>query len=157
MTLPRALFGIMLVIMILPFSCSPPKGEEGKKVLTIWTTGDSKNLGILKQTTDDFEKLHPDTLVHINFVASKSRVQKYLISMQAGTSADIILFHWSQVPVFAPKHALLDLMPFIEKDNYDLSDFFEDALGAYQYGDAQYCLPTRGSTMVLYYNKDRFF
>jgi len=143
-----------MILMLAP-SCSS-KEEAEKKNLTLWTSGDSKTLAAIKQTCIDFEKLHPSIKVNVEFIAGKSRTQKYLISMQAGKSGDVVMFHWAQVSVFAPKKCIMDLKPFIRRDNYDLGDYFPQGLMAYQYDGGQYCLPVNGSTLVLYYNKNLF-
>lgn len=154
---PSILFFLSgLALILLPFTCVSEKEMVGKKRLTVWTSGDRELLPMLEEAGRKFEELNPTLEVEIQHIPANAREQKYLISMQAATSADILYMHWKQVPVFAPKQALLDLDPYIQRDNYDLQDFFKGSVEAYQYQGRQYCLPDKGSSMVLFYNKDLF-
>ncbi|MDD3400563.1 MAG: extracellular solute-binding protein [Eubacteriales bacterium] len=63
----------------------------------------------------------------------------------------------SKVAPFAGDGALLNLAPYIEAENYDLSDFYE-GLMSFSYGEdgGVYSMPFNRSTFILYYNADLF-
>jgi multiple sugar transport system substrate-binding protein len=77
--------------------------------------------------------------------------------MVGKTCADVVSFTGKRLNAFKLKGMLLNLMPFIKRDNYDLDDYFEVGLkDAQMTEDELYYLPAEGSGTVLFYNKDIF-
>jgi multiple sugar transport system substrate-binding protein len=144
----------VLVLLVTPFTCTRRDTSGGKIVLMLWTSEPDDVVRGLRQTLAEYERLHPDQLVKLAVV--RDRTQKYLISMEAGVCADVINYHWTELPLYAPKKALLDLTDYIAEDGYPLDDYFERSLEAFNYRGRYVGLPSYGSTMVLFYNKDIF-
>jgi multiple sugar transport system substrate-binding protein len=59
-------------------------------------------------------------------------------------------------PDYQSRDVLLNLQPYIEEDNFDLSGYFENSLVCYQTSDGYYGLPRDVQPSVMYYNKDMF-
>ncbi len=156
-TLSRLLLGSLVVLVLIPFTCTGRPTGDDKVDLTIWTSfDDPAEAGLFHEQIGRFEESHPGIRVKVEQVGAARRVQKYLAAMQADACADLVILHWRQVPIFAAKDMLVPLGPYIQRDQYDVEDFFPSALEAYRYGGEQAALPEKGSTHILYYNKDLF-
>lgn len=73
-----------------------------------------------------------------------------------GTAPDLIWYHNDWLPAYADQNMVLDLTPFIKKDNYDLDDFFPNAIAGVTYNGKIYALPLGANPVVLGYNMDMF-
>jgi multiple sugar transport system substrate-binding protein len=133
-----------------------------------WKTSDSKiELKILanpppgygnrfEELLSLFEKTHPNTKVKL-IKAPGDYYVKVQTMMVGNTCADVLLFTGKRINAFKIKKTLLNLMPFMKKENYDLSDFYEVGLKDAQMTDEElFYLPSEGSGTVLFYNKDMF-
>lgn len=104
-----------------------------------------------------FERTHPD--IDIEFVPTipgqtyQAQVQT---AMLGGHCADLMFFENEPFPNFAVDGAFLDLTPFIEREAYDLSDFFPVTLEEFTYDGRLYGLPQGGGPIVIFYNADLF-
>lgn len=78
-------------------------------------------------------------------------------AIMAGNQPNLVQLEVSKVAPFQGDGALLDLTPFIEAENYDMSDFYE-GLMSFSYGSDGhvYSMPFNRSTFILYYNADLF-
>ncbi len=120
--------------------------------------GESDRLHNFRQLIDAFEesqdriRIKMIPTVHGGGVTSG----KLEIAIASRTAADVIEQHYLGFPQFADLGAFLDLQPYIDRDNYDLSDFFKVGLDAYRYQGRLYGLPLWGTGFALYYNKDLF-
>ncbi len=59
-------------------------------------------------------------------------------------------------PVYASEGLFEDLGPYIQKDNYDIGDFYSGLLKYHTYKDKLYGLPRDNDTKVIFYNKTLF-
>jgi len=109
----------------------------------------------LEEAAKAFEEKHPE--IRVKFVpVVGDYIGKVQVGVAGGKTGDVLEIHYLSFPTLAYRGVFLDLAPFIEEDNYDLSDFFPIGLEAYQYKGRQYGVPLWGSTFCLIYNKDLF-
>jgi len=88
-----------------------------------------------------------------------SGYQDKLQTMLASESAPDVFYtdHSSMFYKFASKGVLLDLNPYIQNDKeFNINDFFPQALNMFHINGHLYALPKDLHTFVLYYNKDVF-
>ncbi|NER82476.1 MAG: ABC transporter substrate-binding protein [Leptolyngbya sp. SIO1D8] len=106
----------------------------------------------------DFETIHPD--IRINLVTdpettytTDQREAIYTADFQTDVAQyDLVYMDIVWTPKFASQ--LVDLMPLIERDGVDISDFLSSELAISRRGDSLYRLPMRADLGVLYYRKD---
>lgn len=153
--------GIVLTILVLlilsPFSCWR-RDQDLRRTLTLWLSGNPHEIDLYQDALDEYERRRPDLRVVMTPIPASGNtfLSKVLPAMQAGTSGDVLLLHWSMISEIASKNALLPLDDQIEADQYDMEDLFEGSTMPYMFHENLYAMPFRGSTMVLFYNKDLF-
>ncbi|MBE7385908.1 MAG: ABC transporter substrate-binding protein [Leptolyngbya sp. SIO1E4] len=106
----------------------------------------------------DFEVEHPD--IRITLVTdpeatytTDQREAIYTADFQAEVAQyDLVYMDIVWIPKFAAQ--LINLMPLIERDGLDISDFLSTELTAGRRGDGLYRLPMRADLGVLYYRQD---
>ena len=82
--------------------------------------------------------------------------EKLTIMMASGTPPDLFILQTAWLPEFLKNNVLLDIQPFIDRDNYALDDFPQIAVDAYTYEGGFYGLPDNITAWCLYYVKDLF-
>lgn len=104
-----------------------------------------------------FEKTHPN--IKINLVITPwDDFDTKMQAMFAGGEGPDIWSHWgpSGFQDYRIRGLIQDLTPFIEKDNYDLSDFIPEVLDKYKVEGRIYGLPILTGASYLFYNKKLF-
>jgi ABC-type glycerol-3-phosphate transport system substrate-binding protein len=81
---------------------------------------------------------------------------KFFTAFAGGTAPDLTQGHPMFVPTYAVRKAIIDLTPYIEKENYNLKRFFPASLATLAYMGRQYGLPGQYVANIIYYNKKLF-
>ncbi len=147
--------GVLALIVVSPLSCWR-REQDGRTELRLWCFARPQDLLLYEQAVRIYERNHPDVRVVVSSFPGESYLQKLLPAMQAGAAGDVVLLHWSMISEVASKGALMPLEDRVAADAYDVADFFAGSMAPYTYDSHLCALPLRGSTMVLYYNKDLF-
>ena len=80
--------------------------------------------------------------------------REILLVIAAGNSPDLSDTFSSLTASYAAKEIMEPLDPFVQRDNYDLSDFMSAAIKGVTVDGTLYALPVAVNLMMLYYNKD---
>lgn len=81
---------------------------------------------------------------------------KIMQSIAAGTNPEVAMLDRGLVPQYAPYGVLADMLPFAERDGFDIDDFVPGLMEFSWIDGALVSLPFNRSTPVLYYNKAAF-
>jgi multiple sugar transport system substrate-binding protein len=105
----------------------------------------------------DFEARNPAIKINLTVVAPADFDARMTGMLAAGAPPDV----WSPWGVsnfadYVARGLVADLTPYIEKDNYDLSDFNQDVLNTYRVNGKYMGLPIFTTGSYLFYNKDMF-
>lgn len=73
-----------------------------------------------------------------------------------GVPPDIFIVPDNDLPHYLENNLALDLSPYIERDNYDLGQFPQNAIDNYRYQGGLYGLPDNITTIGLFWNKTLF-
>lgn len=143
---------LCLIAATILAGCAEPNQAQGKTVVKFWYTWQGPEAEQMEKLIDEFnssqDKIQVDGL-------SQGDLQKQLTAIVGGTPPDLAVhYDENRLASWAHKGAMQPLDPYIEKDNYDLSDFLPGALQAVQYEGKTYGLPLGMNTWMLYYNKD---
>ena len=123
---------------------------------TVWLG--EQELEALGKLTDEYLKTHDNVEVEwINIVGGGPYGRDKLQTMIAGGDApDIMMLNTGQFEGLAARGALLALDDFVQKEGFDLSIYWPQAVDGCKYKGKLYGLPRDISNVILYYNKDLF-
>ncbi|MCX7918329.1 MAG: extracellular solute-binding protein [bacterium] len=131
--------------------------SSGNKPVTIryltYETAHQQIVGI-KRIIAEFEKLHPNIRVQLEPNAEASRI--FLVEMASGTPPDVMYLVGTFLAQLVAKNAVLDLTPFIEQDQIDMSIFYPQVRDVLTFNGKLYAYPIHFSTNVIFYNRKLF-
>ena len=107
------------------------------------------------QMAEEFNASHPGIKVeflHVNYSDHDSKFSTLL----AGDMAPDIVMPTGVLGIGKYLDEWMDLTPYIERDNYDMSDFYGPALTMHTYPDKIIGLPIGVYPSVTFYNEDLF-
>lgn len=120
----------------------------------IYDTGASKTL--YANLISNFEKQNPNIHVQVLSIDFFDYWTKLSTAMAAGTGPDLAMDDNNTVASRADSGAIVNLTPFIKKDNFDLNNFYPVLIKNMKYNGDIYSLPLDTDVRVLYYNKTLF-
>ena len=116
-------------------------------------------IGIREQALAPFNEAYPECKLNFNAVPggwNGGYSDKLFTQIAAGQPPDLFIIRIADLPEFLSKDLLLDLKPFIDKDDYDLSEFPDLAIESYTHEGGIYGMPDNVASIALFYNKDLF-
>lgn len=112
-------------------------------------------IGIREKALTPFSQAVPEC--KMNFMSAAEGYNDKLLTMIAGGKPpDVFIITISELPLYLSKGLLLDLKPFIDRDNYNLAEFPELAIKSYTYKGGIYGMPDNVASMAMFYNKEMF-
>lgn len=133
-----------------------PKEREAK-VTVIWRNNPNE-----KRSMEDafgiYKQIRPNVTVEYLVVPGGNEGEQKLLSLFAGgTPPEIFasVFTAGLVDYFY-RDMVTDFVPYIERDQYDQSDFEDVALETFRFGDKQVGMPRGGVCTCLFLNLDLF-
>lgn len=162
-----SLFGLMTIAFVLLSSCTPvtpaaAPSEEGAAAeeagvttlrLASYGLGDAWNAQ-LQATVDGFTADHPELAVEIEFRPIDAYWDKLQTEFAAGTAPDVTINQMDWVIPGAARGMFVDLMPFIEQDQVDMSAYFYDMTPEWGWQGGLYGGLLYAGGQALYVNKD---
>jgi multiple sugar transport system substrate-binding protein len=101
-------------------------------------------------------KANPGVKVKILVVPAVNYDQKIQTMIAGGKPPDIFGSGDVQIPNIVAKNFALDLMPFVKRDHYNLSDFYPQVIQGLTYDKKLVGLTDNWDTQVMYYNATLF-
>lgn len=156
------LIGVLLIGTLAGCS-SKGKGSGGENdgassdktvELTMWDA--SWNENITPGLIEKFNEEHPNIKVNVEFFPSDGMSDKYLTALTSGSGADILSVNNEWISTYATGKGLVNLDEYIEKNDYDLDDFYDGARQGITVDGSVYGLPYRAETHGMFYNTDLF-
>jgi len=112
---------------------------------------------MMRSIADRFEAEHPN--IHVNLVVMPDPPTLYetvLTQIAGGAPPDVIWLGEVTVWPFAARGALLDLTPYLERDNIDTSIWYAAGIEDLRYQGKIYAIPAYIGPMMVFYNKDMY-
>lgn len=143
----------------IPAAAGPAHaGAAGPSGTVTWAVpADPGALKAQRQQADIFHKAHPALTIKIIPIPNNVNYDTKVQTLIAGGdppdlfgSGDVIL------PTLFEKGYARDLRPYIKRDRYDLTDFFQEEFRAFKYKGGIYALTDNWDTQVMYYNRTLF-
>ncbi|MDE2638344.1 MAG: sugar ABC transporter substrate-binding protein [Chloroflexota bacterium] len=113
-------------------------------------------IGIREKALAPFDEAYPDCKLNFISVPGGGYNDKLLTMLAANEAPDVFIIRIGQLPEFLSKDLLVDLKPYIDADDYDLSQFPDLAIEAYSHEGGIYGVPDNVATIALFYNQDMF-
>ena len=146
---------IFLLITVILSSCVKEKRESTKKIKLRFENWEvtSEQLSLWQGVTDKFNQ--SQSKIYIKFEPVQGGTQKIITEIAGGAAPDI--FYWcTPMPELIMKKVVVDISPFIEKEDIDPLDYFPSVWNGSEFEDKIYGLPCYWSTDAIAYNKDLF-
>lgn len=131
--------------------------EQGAKEpveITMWGSWGGDQVGQLEKQLGNFNNSQSEIIV--KYAVQDSMEQKLLTGIASNEVPDVLLWDRFNTGVYAPRGALTPLDELVERDNVDLSKFYEPAVDELTSNDTLYGIPLTVDARVLFYNKDMF-
>jgi len=142
--------------IFLLYGCKT-KGESKKARLNFIFYGGTDELPDFQKVVKLFEEKNSDIKVKIIHVPdNRACHQKAQTMIAGGTSPDVMLVDDEPFVGMADKGIFLDLGEFINRNKYNLDDFYPKQIKQFTYKEKLYGLPKGGGCYVYLYNKDIF-
>jgi len=137
-----------------PAASEPPAGAD----LTFLISGDPTDEAAYQQLIDAFGAEHRDITVDLINIPSGGDFRKRLAAdFAAGTPPDLFLINYRHLGRFLASGAVEPLTDYLANSTLiQPSDYYPQALAAFQWDGEQFCMPQNMSSPVIYYNKALF-
>ena len=135
----------------------PAAGEPVKVTIFVgFGTGTkAKQMEVHEQLAEEFNSTHSDIQIEFLHVPGEEHIAKFSTMLAADSAPDLIM-PTGVKGVAEFYEEWLDITPYLERDNYDMSDFYEGALRLHRYPNKVVGLPIGVYPSVIYYNEDLF-
>jgi multiple sugar transport system substrate-binding protein len=134
-----------------------PSGEVAKVVIFVgFGTGtDPDQVAAQEALAERFNSTHADIQMEFLIVPNDEATERYLAMVSGGNAPQLVGPHGtSTIAKFLDQWE--DVTPYIQRDNYDLSDFYGPATTINKYPELDAGLPLGLYPSFLFYNKDAF-
>jgi sn-glycerol 3-phosphate transport system substrate-binding protein len=136
-------------------SAATPSGETVN--IKFWHAMNAANQEALKRLTDRFNSSQSEVKVELQFQGSyEDNLAKLLSSRASGDVPAIIQLHDVTTQLLVDSGMLTPVQDFIDRENYDLSDFVQRTVDYYTVDDKLQGMPFNISNPILFYNKVHF-
>jgi multiple sugar transport system permease protein len=113
----------------------------------------TETISVTKGVVAEFEKAHPKIRVKIEPIVS-DYAQKLMTMVAGRVAPDVARMGPVDFQPLAARGALVALDDLVARDQFDLGQYYPNAVGLFRYEQKLYCLPRSLSpTGILYYNK----
>lgn len=132
------------------------KSQDAVEIIWYVRTSDSEQPWE-REVIRGFETQHTAIKINLVIVPNADFDTKLQTMVAAGTPPDVFS-HWGSTGFgdFYKRGLVADLMPFIQRDHYDLSDFIPQVLEIYKINGKIMGLPMLSTGSFVFYNKDLF-
>lgn len=120
----------------------------------IWSDGASKELAA--KIVSDFEASHPNIKVKELGISFWDYWTKLSTAVAGGSGPDVSFNDINNVPARAKAGSIIKLDDYINRDGFNMDQFFPILVDAVKYNGSVYALPLDTDVRVLYYNKAAF-
>ena len=127
---------------------------ESPVTFTFWHSMTAANEQTLEALADRFNSTHPWARVNLVFQGTyQDNLNKVLASLGSQELPALTQLEDTTIQRMVDSGAIVPMYEFIERDNYDLSDFEPRIIAYYSVQDKLNSMPFNVSNPILYYNK----
>jgi ABC-type glycerol-3-phosphate transport system substrate-binding protein len=133
-------------------AATPAGARRSGVALSVVTSVPASGLADFTRVLTDFGAQNPGWTAEY----AEGPIAKVQTMIAAGTAPDVTSVTAADLAAMSARGQLLTLDPLIQRDRYDLKDYFDRALRQWQWAGRQTGLPRGFANQVLYYNVDLF-
>ena len=130
---------------------SAPSGEAVTIDYWLW---DTNQLPAYQACADAFMAKNPNIAVNITQSGWDDYWNGIQTGMVSGTAPDVFTNHLAKYPEFAAKEQLVDIQPFVDADQVDLSVYLGELADLWGRDGKRYGLPKDWDTIAIVFNRD---
>lgn len=146
---------ILFVLLLLVAGCD--RREPGVTTIRFAAWGNEVVEHDFRERMAEFEQQYPHIKVELEITPWARVMDKLMISSAGGRPPDVACVSSLWYAPIAAKGLLEPLQRYVERDNYDIEDFYTEAIEGWgKYKDVLYAIPIDIDVHALYYNKDMF-
>lgn len=147
-----------LLLIILAMSVGMTGAQDAKKEFRFGTLQGAFVDNVNTMLVDQFQKLHPDVEVKVEYITGDDISVPLASQAAAGTLPDVTFTADLYVVPFAKGGISIDMEPLAKADpNFDLSDVYSNMLDLSKVeGKGLYMIPSSYDVVTMYYNKSLF-
>ena len=101
-----------------------------------------------------FMEQNPDITVEIEQLGWDDYWTTLQTSLISGAAPDVFTNHLARYPELAARNQLVDIQPYVQRDEVDVTKYTGDLAELWSRDDARYGLPKDWDTVALVYNKE---
>ncbi len=128
---------------------------DGPVKIEFWHSMSSGTGELIQQIVDDYnasqDAVQVECIYQGDYTTAGTKIQA---AVSTGDTPAVCQLEIARIGMYAEAGVLLDMMPYVERDGFDLDDMYEGLLD-YSYYDGQLIsMPNGRSVPVMYYNVD---
>ena len=105
----------------------PVNDMKGEVTFSFW--GTPEEVEIQEKITAEFNKYYPNIKVNLDHVSGAGDFNTAILTrMSGGNAPDVFYLGEISVEIFRDKGLLCDMLPFAQRDNLDLGDYWDGVL-----------------------------
>lgn len=140
---------------VAPNETAAQPGETQEPVTITWSFwGDPWEVEVNERVIAVFHADYPNITIETLHEPWDTYFEKIEEWWAGDAPPDVMFLEF--IPVYAARGMLENLDPYIQRDGYDLSDFYPGLINTFTYEDSVYGLARDNDTKVIFYNKALF-
>jgi multiple sugar transport system substrate-binding protein len=149
-----------LLLALVPFATACGGDSDGRSSGSIrfLVFGDPPEMNAYRTLIRSFERVEPD--IDVQLIEASDRedlIARLSTSLAGGSPPDLFLMNYRFYGQFAARGVLEPLQSYAEDSaEFELGDFYPQAVDAFRWEGEVMCLPQNISSLVVYYNRDLF-
>ncbi len=148
---------VFVLSAVILFGCVRKRKKDDTVTLRFSAPGFIIYNKIRKKYCEDFMAQNPGVKIIFEPISEQRYFEKLKMQLAAKSEPDIFFMRDFIIDDFIKSQALLDITPYIKKDNkFNVFDIFKILIDSYSYKNKIYGLPASFSVVVIYYNENLF-
>jgi multiple sugar transport system substrate-binding protein len=149
---------LLVVLVLVAGACSDPgSGADAARSITVQVSGEPEETKVYRAVATAFEDSNEGVEVELVEVPDKDEhLAKLTTAFAGGEPPEVFLVNFREYSQFVVRGAVTPYAGYLEENDVDLSDYFEQPIEAFTYDGALQCMPQNISSLVVYYNEDLF-
>lgn len=145
-------------MLTVAIACGGDSGDQSSGSIRFLVFGDPPEINAYRTLIRSFSRDEPD--IDVQLIEASDRedlLARLSTSLAGGSPPDLFLMNYRFYGQFAARGVLEPLERYAEEsEEFELSDFYPQAVDAFRWDREVTCLPQNISSLVVYFNRDLF-
>jgi multiple sugar transport system substrate-binding protein len=153
----RGFVAAVAAVLLVAVGCTGNQSENKPGTIVVMLPSDNPgDIDLRRVQAQAFMKANPDIKVRVQVIPSEGYNERVFTSIGGGNAPDIFNSGDVVIPSIVQRHVAKDLNQFVDKDGYDLGEFYPEVIDGLTFQGQLVGLTDNWDTQVLYYNRDLF-